>query len=148
MAHLSIVKEHGLQRHPRSVLLSSRYQQQETQMTNPTNPPAEAAMQPVWAYINNDKGFAINEIYKGPPKFALQPGWRISELMERAEHERQMAAKDAEITRMRKALYEITKQNLSSEMDRFELQYANFEGAYDAIIHLCRDTLSQTEEQS
>lgn len=76
-------------------------------MTHPTNPPAEAAMQPVWAVVTNDDGVVFSRSHD---EAHLRNLWvanvvankfRISELMERAEHDRKMAAKDEEIEKLR-----------------------------------------------
>ncbi len=78
-------------------------------MTNPTNLPAEAAMQPRWAIVlrNGKTSQGLYHHEKTAKAYAdayysEHVGPRISELMERAEHERQMAVKDKEIERLQR----------------------------------------------
>lgn len=68
----------------------------------PTTPPDEAPMQPVWGAIENIDGSLFDHSHwRGDLDETNWPkdGCRISELIERSTHDRALAAKDAEIAR-------------------------------------------------
>jgi hypothetical protein len=76
-----------------------------------TNPPDEAAMQPRWGIILADGGtnvglYTDEETAKNfvDKYYRYWRNVRISELMERAEHEREMAAMREENAKLRDAL--------------------------------------------
>jgi hypothetical protein len=131
-------------------------------MTTHTNPPAETAMQPVWVNIRNSDGapdytvFYNEQTSKDCIWARKISGWRSSELMERADHDRKIAAKDVEIEKLREERDKLLV--IIKHLDwvfSFEIEDQLRDDADLELPYILRDTsesicafLSQTEERT